>query len=179
MEILKWIYSSSSDNRISINIKSSSTASARLFAYAPWSQTHRQNSLTGNDPFTPDLRVIAFCCTLQAEPLISTATCKTFDLDCDTDLWPWHRPLTLTSKQGKSQLTVMSKHDFEHLTFDLRPRPTIPAYSRSEFNLLAKNQGQRSGGWAMRALTNKQTHGRRDATKYIISLASRLIKTEW
>ena len=67
------------------------------------------------------LRVIAFCCTRQAEPLMSTTTRQTLDL------WPWPRPLTFTSKQYKRQITVMSKHDFEHLTltFDLQSQPSL------------------------------------------------------
>ncbi len=77
----------------------------------------------------------------KAEPLISTAGRQKFDLDLfDLDLFdldPW--PLTLTHNLDpylwpwpwpwtQSKVTVMSKHNFWHLTltFDLRPWPTIP-----------------------------------------------------
>ncbi len=123
-----------------LHIKSRSTASALLSANAlliMYRQTDktlepvmttRCSKFDGNFPllhsasrapyidrYAPDIR-----------PWRLTMT-RTFDLD----LWPWPGPgpLTLTSKQGKRHVTVMSKHDFEHLTltFDLRPWPTIPA----------------------------------------------------
>ncbi len=50
----------------------------------PWLQTHSLYPRTGNNPFTPNMRVIGFCCTWQAEPLTSTSTCQRFD----RDLWP-------------------------------------------------------------------------------------------
>ena len=57
--------------------KSRSTASARLSAYA----SLITDTQTKQPPFTPNFRVIAFCCTRQAEPLISTATRQTFEYD--------------------------------------------------------------------------------------------------
>ncbi len=89
--------------------------------------THRQTSRTDNDSS------LLFAALGKAEPLISTAARRKFDLelwpwpvtltqtfDLDPDLWPWPWPW--------SYATLMSKHDFWHLTwtFDLRPWPTIP-----------------------------------------------------
>ncbi len=48
-------------------------------------------------------------------------------------------------------------------------------WSKVKVNLHTKFQGRRSNGSAVRALTDGQTDGRTDATKYIISLASRSI----
>ncbi len=125
--------------------------------------------------FTSNLRVIAFCCTRQAEPLISTATRQTFDLDP-----------TLTSKQGKRQLTVMSKHDFEHLTltFDLRPWPTIPAYSRSRSASMPKIKvkGQTVLPWELwqtNKQTNTQTHGRTDGRYQVHYLPRFAVDNYW
>ncbi len=49
-----------------------------------------------------------------------------------------------------------------------------PILARDKVYPHAKNQGRRSNGSAVRALTDRRT----DVTKYIISLASRSIKKE-
>ncbi len=65
-------------------IKSRSTASAQLSAYAWWLQTHRQTPITVNAP------PISLRCTWQGQsPNIDR---------CAQEGWPW--PLTLTLIQG-------------------------------------------------------------------------------
>ncbi len=86
----------------------------------------------------------------------------------DPDLWPW--PLTLTLKQGNSDVNT------PFLAFYLDLWLTTLAYrpilGKVKVDPHAKNQGRRSNGSAVRA----QTNGQMDATKCIISLASRSIK---
>ncbi len=142
-------------------IKSRSTASARLSAYAHWLQAHRQTLWTGNGSS------LLFAALGKAEPLISTAACQKFDLDP----WPWHRPLTLTLKRGNSDVKT------RFLPFDLDLWPTTltynPSLAKINVDPHTKNQGQRSNGSSRRARTNWQNHKltnkRTDATKYIIS----------
>ena len=110
-------------------IKSRSTASARLFA------RHKVHGLVMVF-LVQNFRVIAFSCTQQVGSLLSTAMRQTFHFH----LWPvtltstLPRPLTLTSKQGK--WWQWSQNTFSHcltLTFDLRPWPTYdPMLARVE-----------------------------------------------
>ncbi len=110
----------------------------------------------------------------KAEPLISTAACQKFDLD----LWPSSMTLTptltLTLKQGNSDV----KTQFQAFDLDLWPTTLTynPILAKVKVDPHAKNQGRRSNGSAVRAQTNGRTDGRTDATKCIISLASRSIK---
>ena len=97
----------------------------------------------------------------KAEPLISTAA---------PEIWPLPRPLTLTIKQGNSDVKI------QFLAFDFDPWPTTLNYNlilaKVKVDPEAKNQGRNSNGSAMRAQTE---HTRMDATKCIISLTLRLI----
>ena len=96
---------------------------------------YRDKNKTLGPAMTPDhpLRVIAICCPWQAEPLISTTTHQTFDLD----LSPWPRtltltlirPLTLTSSQVKGNSDVKTQvWAFDH---DLWPEIQAQQRSRS------------------------------------------------
>ncbi len=77
---------------------------------------------------------IALCFTLQSRALNIDRWAPeiwlwplTFTRDLDPDLWPWPRPLTLTLKQGNSEI----KKRF--LAFDLDLWPTTLTYNLSLF----------------------------------------------
>ncbi len=110
-------------------IKSRSTASAQLSAYAHWLQTHRQILLTGNHSSLLQTCGIALCRTRQsrapnidrcAPEIWSQPFRLTLTLTPAFDLDP--RPLTLTLKQCNSD----AKRQF--LTFDLDLWPTTLTY---------------------------------------------------
>ncbi len=120
------------------------------------------------------MTLIALYCTRQSlAPNIDRCVPKiqpwplTLTRDLDPDLWPW--PLTL--KQGNSDIKT------RFLVFDLDLWPTTLTFeldlAKVKVNLHTKYQGRRSNGSGVRAFTD----GRTDATKYIISLASRSIIT--
>ncbi len=85
----------------------------RNYPHTPTNYRHTDKHLTL--VMTPN----ALCCTRQS---------RTRNIDrCAPENRPWPvtltRPLTLTT----IAVTVMSKHYFWHLTFDLQPWPTIPS----------------------------------------------------
>ncbi len=89
-------------------IKSQSTTSEWLF-------NTQTNTWTDNDSS------LLFAALGKAEPLMSTATCQKFDLDLDR--LPWARPLTLTLKQGNSEVKTRI------LAFDPDLWPTTLTYN--------------------------------------------------
>ena len=100
----------------------------------------------------------------------------------ELNLWPWSLTLTfkfdldhwpLTSKQVERQQNIMSKHVSSLFELDLWPTTLtyIPNLANVLVNPHAKNQGRRSNGWSVRAITDGRTDGRTDTTKRIISPA--------
>ncbi len=98
--------------------------------------------------------IICLCCTRQSRAPSIDRCAQTFDLDIDL----WHWPLHL--KQGKSDVKT------QFLAFDLDLWPTTltynPSLAKVKVDPNTKNQGQRSNGSAVRALTNKHTNGLTD-----------------
>ncbi len=124
-------------------IKSRSTASTQLSAYAHWLQTHRHLSLV--------ITLVALCCTWQGRtPNIDRCAPK-FDLDPDLDPWPLTSTLTQSNSEVKTRFLV----------FDLDLWPMTLAYNpnlaKVKVNLHTKFQGRRSNGSAEKAQTDIQT----------------------
>ena len=111
---------------------------------------HRQTLWTDNDSS------LLFAALGKAQPLISTTARQKFYLD----LQPWPQPLTLTFKQGTSDVKTRL------LAFALDLWPTTLTYSPSlakvKVDPHTKNQDQRSNDSAVRALTSKQSNTQMD-----------------
>ncbi len=114
---------------------------------------------------------IALCCTRQSRaPNIDR---------CTPESWPW--PLTLTPTFDLKARQQWCKTHF--LAYDLDPWPTTLTYlailAKVKFDLHAKDEGRRSNGSSVRVQTkggtDRRTDGQTDATKCIISIASRSI----
>ena len=81
-------------------IKRRSTASARLSAYVPGLQTHRQNPRTGND--NPLLQIEGNCLLLHSASRAPNFDRYAQEIDLDPDLDP--RPLTPTLNRVSSRI---------------------------------------------------------------------------
>ncbi len=95
-------------------IKSRSSASVWLSAYAHWFQTHRRIPWTGND--TTLFQTCGFCFLLhfaKPSPSYRPLHARKLTLTCELDTRPWPRPLTLSLQQGNSDAKT------RFLTFDL------------------------------------------------------------
>ena len=90
----------------------------------------------------------------KAEPLISTAARQEFYLD----FWHWPRPLTLTLKQGNSDVKTL------FLAFDHDLLPTILTYNSNlaevKVDPHAKNQGRMPSSERVRRWMDGQADGR-------------------
>ncbi len=140
-------YSSLIDWKSISKIKSRSTASARLSAYARahWLQTHKHLGL--------EMTLIALCCTRQSRaPTIDRCAPG---IDFDLLPWPVILTLTLTLKWGNSDVNT------QFLSFDLDLWPTTLTYNPGLFHVKvdphAKNQVPRSNGSARRAQKDRRT----------------------
>ncbi len=120
-----------------------------------------------------------FCCTWQSQVPQSTTLrhYKNDIFDLTVDLWSWPQTLILTSKQVERLQNVMVKHVLPWYDLDLWPTAFTynPSLAAVKVNYYAKNQGHRSNDSNRRPRTDRQTHKQMDATKLIISPASRSI----
>ncbi len=119
------------------------------------------------------ITLTVLCCTRQSRaPNIDRCAPEIWPwpLTLTHDLWPWPLTLTLTLRQGKSDV----KTRFFAFDLDLWPMTLTynPILAKVKVDPNTENQGRRSNGSAL----HRQTDGRTDATKCIISLASRSIK---
>ena len=97
----------------------------------------------------------------------------------ELNIWPW--TLTLTAKQVERQQNIMSKYVSSSFDLELWPMTLTynPNLAKVKVNHHARNQGHRSNGSNRRAGTNKHTDKQTDATKRIVSPASRSIIRGW
>ncbi len=126
-------------------IKCRSTTSAWLSAHAP---NYRQTDLHHT------LVVGILCPKLEHNCTLLFLANQSTNIDhYGPDIWPWY--LTLTSKQGKWQQTVMLNPIF--ISWPLTYNPNL---SKVKVDLHTKYQDLRSNSSSRRAQTSTQTNGR-------------------